>query len=89
MSFSFPPFIAIRWRKARKTKVDGLVRRMFTYFVEHPDGLPEEFRAICEEEGPAGPPAITSPGMTDNYALEVYHALFIPQGWAVKINSFL
>ena len=75
--------------KSEENKVDGLVRRMFTYFVEHPDGLPEEFRAICEEEGPARAACDYIAGMTDNYALEVYHALFIPQGWAVKINSFL
>ena len=22
-------------------------------------------------------------GMTDNYALEIYHELFIPRGWAL------
>ena len=23
-------------------------------------------------------------GMTDNYALEVYHELFVPRGWVVR-----
>ena len=74
--------------KSEESKVDGLVRRMFAYFVEHPHRLPEEYRAICELEGAARAACDYIAGMTDNYALEIYHALFIPQGWAVKINSF-
>lgn len=74
--------------KSEESKVDGLVRRMFAYFVEHPARLPEEYRAICEQEGPVRAACDYIAGMTDNYALEVYHALFIPKGWAVKISSF-
>ena len=74
--------------KSEEGKVDGLVSGMFTYFVQNPDKLPEEYRVICEQEGPARAACDYIAGMTDNYALEIYHALFIPQGWAVKINSF-
>lgn len=70
--------------KSEETKVDGLIRRMFDYFVAHPERLPEEYRGICEKEG--APRAVCDyiAGMTDNYALEVYKDLFIPQGWRVK-----
>lgn len=41
--------------KSEESKVDGLVGRMFSYFVEHPDHLPAEYTAIREREGvPAG-----------------------------------
>ena len=70
--------------KSEESKVDGLIRRMFEYFVGHPERLPEEYRGICESEG--APRAVCDyiAGMTDNYALEVYHELFIPQQWQVK-----
>lgn len=32
--------------------------------------------------------ATISRAWTDNYALEVYHALFIPRSWEVKAHDF-
>ena len=74
--------------KSEESKVDGLISRMFDYFVSHPDQLPEEFHDIYEQEGAARASCDYIAGMTDNYALEIYHTLFIPQGWAVKVTNF-
>ena len=70
--------------KSEETKVDGLIGRMFDYFVQHPERLPAEYRGICENEGIARAVCDYIAGMTDNYALEVYDELFIPQGWRIK-----
>ena len=72
--------------KSEEGKVDGFVGRLFDYFTAHPDRLPTEYAAVREQEG--APRAVCDyiAGMTDNYALEVYRSLFIPSGWALKIE---
>lgn len=70
--------------KGEETKVDGLIRRMFEYFAAHPDRLPDEYRGIRENEGVSRAVCDYIAGMTDNYALEIYHELFIPREWRVK-----
>ena len=74
--------------KSEESKVDGLVRRMFEYFVANPQRLPEEYHSICENNGAARAVCDYIAGMTDNYALEIYHSLFIPRSWVVKPISF-
>lgn len=74
--------------KSEENKVDGLVQRMFEYFTTNPQKLPREFHVIAEEEGAQRAAGDYIAGMTDNYALEIYHTLFIPQGWAVKVTNF-
>ena len=72
--------------KSEESKVDGLVSRMFDYYIHNPDQLPEEYAAIREEEG--APRAVCDyiAGMTDNYALEIYHTLFIPRSWSIQLQ---
>ncbi|HIW73977.1 MAG TPA: deoxyguanosinetriphosphate triphosphohydrolase [Firmicutes bacterium] len=70
--------------KSEEAKVDGLIRRMFEFFAGHPQRLPAEYRGICEKEGIPRAVCDYIAGMTDNYALEVYDELFIPQGWRIK-----
>ena len=74
--------------KGEETKVDGLIFRMFDYFTAHPDRLPDEYARICEQEGAPRAVADYIAGMTDNYALEIYHELFIPREWRVKGINF-
>ena len=71
--------------KSEESKVDGLVGRMFAYFVEHPDHLPAEYTAIREREGVRRAVCDYIAGMTDNYALEIYHTLFIPRSWSIPL----
>ena len=69
-----------------RSKVDGLVSRMFDYYIHNPGQLPDEFAAIREAEG--APRAVCDyiAGMTDNYALEIYHTLFIPRSWSIQLK---
>ncbi len=70
--------------KGEESKVDDLVERLFVYFCAHPDRLPSEYTAIRETEGVARAACDYIAGMTDNYALEVFHLLFIPRSWELK-----
>ncbi len=70
--------------KSEESKVTGLLGRMFDYFVTHPDHIPAELQPIREEEGAPRAACDYIAGMSDNFALDVYHQLFIPHGWAVK-----
>ncbi len=70
--------------KGEESKVDGLIKRLFDYFLRNPDRLPAEYHAIREMESTSRAVGDYIAGMTDNYALEVYDGLFIPRSWAVK-----
>ena len=70
--------------KNEEKKVDKFIRRLFDWLCEHPEQLPEEYRFIAENEGIARGVCDYVAGMTDNFALEVYHDLFIPKGWPVQ-----
>lgn len=70
--------------KSEESKVTGLLGRMFEYFVRHPDQISPELQPVREAEGAERAACDYIAGMTDNFALDVYHDLFIPRGWAVK-----
>lgn len=70
--------------KSEEGKVEVLIKRLFTYFLEHADQLPKEYLKIREEEGLSRAVCDYIAGMTDNYALEIYRSLFIPTSWVMK-----
>jgi dGTPase len=60
-------------------KAVKLLRELFSYFLEHPDELPAEYRSA-----PGDLPTRVADhvaGMTDRYALRTYERLFLPRGW--------
>ena len=69
--------------KNDEKKVDAFVSRLFAYYIEKPEALPPEFRAICETEGAPRAACDYIAGMTDTFAVQMYNELFIPQGWPV------
>ncbi len=71
--------------KAEEGKAKKMIELLFQYYMEHPDGMPEEYtrlidtgtdqeRAVCDYIS----------GMTDNYAIEKFEELFVPMGWHVR-----
>jgi dGTPase len=65
--------------RAEQDKAIGLVRTLFTHFLEHPDEVPEEYH-----RAPGDLPTRVADyiaGMTDRFALRTYERLFLPQGW--------
>ncbi len=70
--------------KNEEKKVDAFISRLFTWFCDHTGRLPEEYRAICENENVVRAVCDYIAGMTDNFAIELYNELFIPQSWPVQ-----
>ena len=70
--------------KGEESKVEGIIGGIWDYYIKHPDKLPEDYRAICEEEGLPRAVCDYISGMTDGYAMEVYGRIFIPAAWSVK-----
>ncbi len=60
-------------------KAVKLLRDLFSYYLEHPDELPDEY-----DRAPGDLPTRVADhiaGMTDRYALRTYERLFLPRGW--------
>ena len=72
--------------KGEETKVDGIIGQLFSYYVAHPDKMPEEYAAIRERDGVQRAVCDYVSGMTDTYALEMYSTLFIPRSWGFHID---
>ncbi|MBQ9414489.1 MAG: deoxyguanosinetriphosphate triphosphohydrolase [Clostridia bacterium] len=68
--------------KGEEGKVEELVRRLFAHFSTCPQELPDEYADVCKEEGSERAACDYVAGMSDNYALQIYHDLFIPRTWS-------
>ncbi len=68
--------------KDEEKKVDEFITRLYAYYVKDAARLPEEFRRIAARDGVGRAAGDYIAGMTDNFALEKYHELFIPRGWS-------
>jgi len=70
--------------KSEEDKVEGILDRLYDYYVKHPERLPEDYAGIIEREGRERAACDYISGMTDGYAMEKYGELFIPFAWSVK-----
>ena len=70
--------------KGEESKVKGILSGIFSYYLDHPERLPAEFRRIAHADGLERAVCDYVAGMTDTYAIEVYGAIFIPAAWQVK-----
>ena len=57
---------------------------IWRHYVEHPEKLPEEYRAIAETDGLERAVTDYVSGMTDKYVIDVYMDLFVPRSWQVR-----
>ena len=69
--------------KSEETKVLGIVEGLFDYYMKKPEKMPDEFIAICENEGKERAVADYIAGMTDHYAITVYQNIYIPKAWTI------
>jgi len=70
--------------KGEEGKAQGLLRRLFEYYLRDTDRLPGEFRDIVPREGAERAVCDYIAGMTDPYAVECYTKAFVPEAWRVK-----
>ena len=65
--------------RAEQEKAVKLVRALFSYYLEHPEAVPGEYRAV-----PGDLPTQIADyiaGMTDRFALRTFEQIFLPQVW--------
>ena len=70
--------------KREEGKVEGILEKLYGYYVSHPESLPADHRLIMDNEGVERAAVDYISGMTDGYAMEKYGELFIPFAWTVK-----
>ena len=70
--------------KGEETKAKAMLKKMFEYYVSHPEVLPEDFHPQMSFEGMERTVCDYIAGMTDHYAVDKYTEIFIPTGWNVR-----
>ena len=70
--------------KGEESKAKELLFRLFEYFCQNPERMPELYVRNLEEEGVGRCVCDYLAGMTDRYAIELYRALYIPRVWGGK-----
>ena len=69
--------------KSEETKVDGIIKGIFNFYIEKPDRLPVEYLDIIKKEGLERAVADYIAGMTDHYAISFYSNIYIPKSWGI------
>jgi dGTPase len=64
---------------AEQEKAIDVIRALFSYYLEHPGEVPDEYARAPGTDADRVADYIA--GMTDRYALTTYERLFLPQGW--------
>ena len=70
--------------KGQEQKARGMLQRMYEYYYNHPEALPDDFQPQLSFDGMERTVCDYIAGMTDNYAVDKYTELFIPSGWQVR-----
>lgn len=70
--------------KGEETKAKDMLQRLYAYYVENPNAMPEDFQPQLSFDGMERTVCDYIAGMTDNYAIFKYTELFIPSGWQVR-----
>ena len=70
--------------KGQESKAKDLLCRLFDYYVNHPEALPEDFQPQMSFDGLERTVADYIAGMTDNYAVDKYTEIFVPAGWNIR-----
>ena len=70
--------------KGEETKAKAMLKKMFEYYVNHPEALTEDFHPQMSFDGMERTVCDYIAGMTDHYAIDKYTEIFIPAGWNVR-----
>jgi len=68
--------------KGEEGKAINILQRMYIFFKDNPENMPQDYINICEKEGSNRAACDYIAGMSDRYALSVFHELFVPKAWA-------
>ncbi len=70
--------------KAEESKAKDMLARLYEYYVNHPETLPEDFQPQMSFDGIERTVCDYIAGMTDKYAVDKYTEIFIPATWQVR-----
>jgi len=70
--------------KGEESKVYGILKGIYDYYIEHQDKLPEFYLQIASQDGLQRAVVDYVSGMTDKFAVDIYEKLFIPEAWQVR-----
>ena len=70
--------------KGEETKARDMLKRLYEYYITHPQTLPEDFQPQMSLEGMERIVCDYVAGMTDHYAVAKCNELFIPAGWNIR-----
>lgn len=70
--------------KGEETKAKDMIKRLYDYYYNHPQQLPEDFEPQLSFEGLERTVSDYIAGMTDKYAVDKFTELFTPMGWRVR-----
>lgn len=71
--------------KGEETKAEGLLSKLFTYYMEHPMIMPAQYTdMIAEGEEEERVVCDYIAGMTDQYAIAKFSEYFVPKAWQVN-----
>lgn len=63
------------------SQVRNIIVSLYQYFLEDPDRLPDDLRAMRGSFPDAELAKDHIAGMTDRYAINLYEELFVAKGW--------
>ena len=83
-SFMFENVYRSPVAKGEEQKAKDMLQRLFEYYYQNPNALPEDFQPQMSFDGLERTVCDYIAGMTDNYAVDKFTEIFIPMGWNVK-----
>lgn len=70
--------------KGEEGKAKDMLRRLFEFYFTHPDALPADFQPQMSFDGLERTVCDYIAGMTDKYAVDKFHQIFVPISWQTK-----
>jgi dGTPase len=80
-SFMFEHVYIDSFAKAEEKKAMYILEELFNYFMKHPQQLPQEYFKQIPADGEEQAVCDYIAGMTDRYAIRIFHELFVPSSW--------
>lgn len=71
--------------KKEEEKAINMIKELYTYYIEHPDSMSEEYRNMYLFRGEEKAQVVCDylSGMTDQYSMEKFREIYIPKVWEV------
>ncbi len=79
--FMFERVYQDSWRAAEESRCDHVIKALFSYYMQHPGEMPEEYLLIGYQEGTERSVCDYISCMTDRYAVRTFQNLFIPSAF--------